>query len=195
MKKVFLFCAFLLCFSAIFSQNATSFFSREAFFLKKIPCDQFSGKKFVFEIAVRSDDTEPAQYIDLRVKETDTKKEHKLKTFSTESRKEQDWTIITVKGTIRKESTHLNVYTHVKGKGDFYFDDLNFYIEITKGKWIQVPVSNPSFEEKEDSIPGYVFNRSGNVDAQFRISKKVFKVGRQSLEVYLPIEYEFSFQQ
>ena len=38
----------------------------------------------------------------------------------------------------QEEAHKLLFYASVNGNGDFYFDDINFYIEDAPGKWRQL---------------------------------------------------------
>ena len=54
MKKTVLFPFFLFCFLSVFAQSSSFHFADEFYFVKEIPVNNYGGKQFRYEIAVRS---------------------------------------------------------------------------------------------------------------------------------------------
>ena len=48
-------------------------------------------------------------------------------------------------GQVHEEASKLLFYASVNGNGDFYFDDVNFYIEECPGKWKQLALIQSFF--------------------------------------------------
>jgi hypothetical protein len=104
--------------------------------------------------------------------------------FFVETRLEQEWTIFTVIGKIEKGANKLLFYASVNGNGNFYFDDINFYVEELKGRWKQIPLYNASFEiTKPDIFAGYYVSKRRAHNLLVNLSEQVYKTGSQSLNV------------
>jgi hypothetical protein len=185
MKKVFpiLFaCLFTL---TSFAQNALYHYPEEFYFVKEVSASAFSGKNFRYEIAVKSDPADTLSKVRIHGVGVGKGPDDFLKSnFTVETRTEQEWTIYTVVGTVQPGAVRLWFYAAVNGNGNFYFDDLSFYVEEYAGRWKQVPLFNHSFEEKSKNIfTGYYVStrKSGTVRTQ--LTDDVVKTGQYSLYV------------
>jgi hypothetical protein len=185
MKKTLLFPLLLCCFLSGFAQSHVYHFVEEFYFVKEISVVNYSGKQFRYEIAVKSDPADTLSKVRIHGIAAGRGKEAFIKSsFSLETRVEQEWTIYTVIGRVDENAHKLLFYASVNGNGDFYFDDINFYVEETKGKWKQLPLYNPSFEiTKPDIFAGYYVSKRRAAGLLVHLSEQVFKTGSQSLNV------------
>lgn len=186
MKKIYaIFFAIVCAFTSYSQSPALYHYAEDFYFVKEIPTYALAGKNFRFEIAVKSDPADSLSKVRIHgvgagKGEDDFLNSH----FEVESRKEQDWTIYTVVGTVQPDAKRLWFYAAVNGNGRFYFDDLSFYIEEQPGKWNQLRLFNPSFEEKQpDIFAGYFVNRRRSANVRTYLCKDVVKTGRYSLLV------------
>jgi hypothetical protein len=193
MKKFFLFPIFLLSIIVSNAQSASYHFVEEFYFVKEISVINYRGKQFRYEIAVKSNPADTLSKVRIHGIASGKGKEDFLKSnFILETREEQDWTIYTIAGKIQDESYKLLFYASVNGNGDFYFDDVNFYVEETKSKWRQVPLFNHSFEiTKPDIFAGYYVSKRRQQGLLVHLSGEIYKTGNLSLNIktsgYIPV--------
>ena len=185
MKKTLLFPLFLFCFFASFAQSSRYHFAEEFYFVKEISVDNHRGRQFRYEIAVRSNPADTLSKIRIHGIAAGKGKEDFIKSgFSLESRKEQEWTVYTIAGKVQEEAYKLLFYASVNGNGNFYFDDVSFYIETTPGRWKQLELFNHSFEiSKPDIFAGYYVSKRRSDGLSIRLSEKIYKTGHLSLNV------------
>jgi len=185
MKKTLLFSLFLFCFIISFAQSGWYHFAEEFYFVKEISVTNYRGKQFRYEIAVRSNPADTFSKIRVHGIAAGKGREDFIKSnFVLESRIEQEWTIYTIAGQIQDGVYKLLFYSSVNGNGDFYFDDINFYIEEKQGKWKQLELFNPSFEiSKPDIFAGYYVSKRRSDGLSVHLSDRVFKTGNLSLNV------------
>lgn len=185
MKKTLLFPLLLCCFFTSFSQSASYHFVEEFYFVKEISVKHYHGKQFRYEIAVKSNPSDTLSKVRIHGIASGKGKEEFIKSnFLLETRVEQDWTIYTIAGKINNEDYKLLFYASVNGNGDFYFDDVNFYVEESRGKWKQVTLYNPSFEiSKPDMFAGYYVSKRRDAGLWVHLSEQTYKTGSQSLSV------------
>ncbi|MBL0133673.1 MAG: hypothetical protein IPP79_06560 [Chitinophagaceae bacterium] len=75
-------------------------------------------------------------------------------------------------------------FTAVNGNGDFYFDDISFYIELEPGQWKQLYLRNTSFEAHAAGLfDGFYVSKRKSSTLTTKPSESVFKTGHQSLYV------------
>ena len=184
MKKTLLFPILLFCFTS-FSQSSWYHFAEEFYFVKEISVGGFKNKQFRYEIAVRSNPADTLSKIRIHGIAAGKGKEDFLKSsFSLETRTEQEWTVYTIVGKVHQDAHRLLFYASVNGNGDFYFDDVNFYIENSPGRWKQLELFNPSFEiSKPDIFAGYYVSRRRSEGLRVNLSARVYKTGHSSLNV------------
>lgn len=186
MKKSFLFFAVILFSIICYSQRAVQYhYAEEFYFVKEIPALSLRGKQFRYEIAVRSNPADTLSKIRIHGIAAGKGSDDFIKSdYELETRSEQDWTVYTVVGKVDDAAYKLWFYAGVNGNGDFYFDDVNFYYEITPGKWKQLKLYNPSFEiNAPDIFAGYFVSKRKSEKFRIRTNDEVFKTGRQSLNV------------
>ncbi|MBC7827463.1 MAG: hypothetical protein H7122_06950 [Chitinophagaceae bacterium] len=185
MKKTLLFPLFLFFCIISFAQSTRYHFAEEFYFVKEISVSNYKGKQFRYEIAVRSNPTDSFSKIRVHGIASGKGKEDFIKSnFAIESRIEQEWTIYTIAGQVQDEAYKLLFYSSVNGNGDYYFDDVNFYIEEQPGKWKQLEVFNPSFEiRKPDIFAGYYVSKRRSDGLNVHLSNQIYKTGNLSLNV------------
>jgi hypothetical protein len=185
MKKTLLFPLFVFCFIASFAQSPWYHFAEEFYFVKEIAVTNYRGNQFRYEIAVRSSPADTLSKIRIHGIAAGKGKEDFIKSnFILETRVEQEWTIYTIAGQIQEEAYRLLFYASVNGNGDFYFDDVTFYVEDAPGKWKQLELFNPSFEiSKPDIFAGYYVSKRRSEGLKVHLSEKVYKTGHLSLNV------------
>lgn len=185
MKKTWLFTVFLLCFIISFGQSGWYHFAEEFYFVKEISVADYKGKQFRYEIAVKSNPADTFSKIRIHGIASGKGKEEFIKSnFVLESRVEQEWIIYTIIGQVQDEAYKLLFYASVNGNGNFYFDDVNFYIEEKTGRWKQLQLFNPSFEiSKPDIFAGYYVSKRRSDGLRVHLSDQVFKTGHHSLSI------------
>ena len=185
MKKILLFPILLLCFITSFGQSPLYSFAEEFYFVKEISVSSYWNKQFRYEIAVRSNPADTLSKIRIHGIAAGKGKEDFIKSnFALETRVEEDWTVYTIVGTVQEDAYRLLFYSSVNGNGDFYFDDVNFYIETFPGRWKQLELYNPSFEiSKPDIFAGYSVSKRRSEGLRVHLSEYVYKTGHSSLNV------------
>lgn len=187
MKKIYGIFFATLCVLTSYAQTPATWhhYAEEFYFVKEVPAISLQGKNFRYEIAVKADPADTLSKV--RIHGIGVGKGHEdflNSNFTVETRNEQEWTIYTVIGTVNPEAKKLWFYAAVNGNGSFYFDDLNFYIEDSPGKWRQLNLFNASFEERQhDIFAGYYVNKRRSATVQTMLSKAVAKTGEKSLLV------------
>lgn len=183
MKKAFLFLLLSIIAIPNFAQGDRRISASRFHFIKEIDCSDYTNKRFRYEIAVRSPEAFAEKSVKIEVASSINNVEIKKPASIVESRREQEWVIFSVMGTIGTQCEKLSFRMIVNGKGQFYFDDVNLYIEENPSKWKQLTLHNPSFEEESTSVPGYIINNPRNTAMTYTLSRDVYKVGKQSLLV------------
>ncbi|MDF2190966.1 hypothetical protein [Paraflavitalea sp. CAU 1676] len=187
MKKIV--CIFFACVCAFVSPAQTPaawfHYAEEFHFVKEVPATSMQGKNFRYEIAVKSNPSDSLSKVRIHGIGVGSSGEPLTgNEFTIETREEQDWTVYTVVGTVRADAQQLWFYASVNGNGNFYFDDISFYLEESPGKWKQLTLFNPSFEEKQaDIFAGYQVNKRRSATVQTMLSAEVVKTGHHSLLV------------
>ena len=185
MKKLLFIC---LLASACFTSQAQSqwyYYAEEFYFVKEVPVKEFRGKNFRYEIAVKAQPSDTLSKVRVHGINVGKGREDYIHTdFNLETRVEQDWTIYTVAGTVDENAWKLWFFTAVNGNGDFYFDDISFYIELEPGQWKQLYLRNTSFETHGAGIfDGFYVSKRKSSTLTTKPSESVFKTGHQSLYV------------
>lgn len=185
MKKVYP--IFLACLFAIpsFAQTSWYHFAEEFYFVKEVQVSDYTGKNFRYEIAVKSDPTDSLSKVRIHGIGVGKGPDDFLNSdYQVESRVEQEWTIYTVIGKVQPEAVRLWFYSAVNGNGNFYFDDVAFYIEDTPGHWKQLWLFNHSFEEKSpDIFAGYYVSKRRSSGVKTQLCSDYYKTGKYSLLV------------
>jgi len=185
MKRIILFT--LIAFTTIsgFSQSQWYYFAEEFYFVKEVPVNDFHGKNFRYEIAVKSKPTDTLSKVRIHGINVGKGKDDFINSdFTVESRTEQEWTIYTIVGKVDENATRLWFYTAVNGNGSFYFDDISFYVELEPGQWKQLMLPNTSFESSNKNIfEGYYVSKRASKTLTTQVSNQVYKTGKRSLQV------------
>lgn len=177
---------FLLFFAhACIAQSVWYHFPEEFYFVKEVPITMWHGKNFRYEIAVKANPSDTLSKVRIHGIAVGRGKNDFINSpFNVESRTEQDWMVYTVVGTIDTDASKLWFYAAVNGNGNFYFDDVSFYVEDTPHHWRQLRLFNSSFEEKsQDIFAGYFVSRRKSPTLQTKLSREFFKTGGRSLLV------------
>lgn len=185
MKRILLF-LLAACGSLAYGQNTLSPDYPGSFvFLKEIRAEALPGKNFRYEIAVRAEQGEDLSNLSLHAScQNGSGQEEEVLGFRIETRQEQDWTVYTLIGEAGSDCRALRFYTAVKGTGHYYFDDVSFYLQDQPHHWEQLKLDNPSFEEGENNLfDGYLVKSGPSAGTEARLSRQVYKTGRQSLEI------------
>ena len=185
MRKCLLFLIILSCFNTSFAQSVSYHFAEEFYFVKEIGVTHYKGKQFRYEIAVMSNPSDTLSKTRIHgVACGKGKNDFLNSSFSLETRIEQEWTVYTIVGTIQPGASRLLFYASVNGNGDFYFDDVNFYVEESAGRWKQLQLFNPSFEiSAPDIFAGYYVSKRRADGLKVHLSDEIYKTGTLSLNV------------
>ncbi|HYF32409.1 MAG TPA: hypothetical protein VD993_14895 [Chitinophagaceae bacterium] len=170
---------------AAFSQTDWYYFPDEIYFVKEVSAKDLRGKEFRYQIAVKAAATDTFSKVRINGVAAGKGREDFLNNsnFSKQQSTESEWTIYTISGTIPQEAWKLWFYSAVNGNGEFYFDDVQFYIK-EGNDWVQLELSNPSFEEDHKNIfKGYYVNNRQTPHLKTAISKTVSHHGEHSLHV------------
>jgi len=184
MKKIYAIFFAILCALTANSQSPAAYHYTEAFyFIKEIPVDLLGGVNFRYEIAVKANASDTLSKVNIHGVGVRKGTEESINgNFTIETRQEQEWTIYTVIGKIDRNADRLRFYASVNGNGNFYFDDISFYLEAKPGKWRQLSLYNSSFEEEDpDIFAGYSISRTKSNRVQTLISRDVVKSGKRAL--------------
>ena len=181
MKKVLSVLFAAVCVTSSFAQSEKQLLTQEFYFIKEIAVTTYEGQNFRYEIAVQTEN--PSDITIQGIPHIQGKKEAQESNFKVETRKEQEWTIYTVIGTVPSKATGISFYAAVN-KGKFYFDDVSFYVEKVPGQWKQIRLYNHSFEETTpDIFAGYLVNKRESGTLKTGLAKDVYKTGNYSLFV------------
>lgn len=168
-----------------YSQSQWYYYTEEFYFVKEVPVKDFRGKNFRYEIAVKENPADTLSKIRVHGINVGKGDEDFINSdFTVETRKEQEWTIYTIAGTVDENAVRLWFYTAINGNGSFYFDDISFYIEQEPGQWKQLKLPNTSFESKSNNIfDGYYVSKRNSRTLSTQVSTQVYKTGKRSLLV------------
>lgn len=181
MKKVLSVLFAAACAISSFAQSEKQLLTQEFYFIKEVAVSTYTGQNFRYEIAVQTNN--PADITIQGIPHIQGKKEAQQSEFKVETRKEQEWTIYTVIGTVPAKATGISFYAAVN-KGKFYFDDVSFYVEKAPSQWKQVRLYNHSFEETTpDIFAGYLVNKRESETLKTGLNNSVYKTGNYSLFV------------
>lgn len=185
MKRMILFTLLACATIAGYSQSQWYYYTEEFYFVKEVPVNDFHGKNFRYEIAVKADPTDTLSKVRIHGINVGKGKDDFINSdFTVESRIEQDWIIYTIVGKVDENATRLWFYTAVNGNGNFYFDDISFYIEQEPGQWKQLLLPNTSFESANKNIfDGYYVSKRASKTLTTQVSNQVYKTGKRSLQV------------
>ena len=152
-KLLLLFCIISGLQHAAQCQSDWYYFPDEMYFVKEVPARELRGKEFRYQIAVKSMPTDTFSKVRINGVAAGKGMDDFLNnsTFNKQITTEGDWTIYTITGVVPQEAWKLWFYSAVNGNGDFYFDNVQFYVR-EGSDWVQLDISNPSFEETNKNI-------------------------------------------
>lgn len=185
MKRIYL-SALMACLACgSFAQSQWYHYTEEFYFVKEVSVEAYRGKQFRYEIAVNEKPSDTLSRVRIHGINVGKGKDAFINSqFDLETRKEQDWTVYTVAGRVDDHASRLWFYSAVNGNGQFYFDDISFYIELSPGQWKQLVLPNTSFESRSSNIfDGYYVSKRAAPGLRTRVSNQVYKTGSRSLEV------------
>jgi hypothetical protein len=186
MKKLFALSALFICIRfAAHSQSDWYYFPDEIYFVKEVPVKELRGKEFRYQIAVKAAVADTFSKVRINGVAAGKGKEDFINNsdFQKQQSTEGDWTIYTITGIVPAEAWKLWFYSAVNGNGEFYFDNIQFYIR-EGNDWIQLELSNPSFEENNKNIfTGYYVSNRSTPHLKTELSKTVSFHGEQSLKI------------
>ena|SRR3954463_2654622 len=150
------------------------YFPDEIYFVKEVPAKEFRGKHFRYEIAVKATATDTFSKVRINGVGIGKGSDDFLNnsSFTKGFRRENDWIIYSITGTVPNEAWKMWFYSAVNGNGEFYFDDINFSVE-EDGEWMEVELTNASFEESSKNIfNGYFVSTRKSPHLKIDISKQ-----------------------
>ena len=186
MKKLILLFAILACLQhTAFSQSDWYYFPDEMYFVKEVPAKELRGKEFRYQIAVKAMPADTFSKVRINGVAAGKGMEDFLNNskFAKEQTTDGDWTIYTITGTVPAEAWKLWFYSAVNGNGNFYFDNVQFYVR-EGNDWVQLDISNPSFEtENKNIFKGYYVSNRTTPHLKTLVTRTVAFHGEQSLQV------------
>ncbi len=186
MKKPLLFLLFIACFQlTAFSQSDWYYFPDEIYFVKEVPARELRGKEFRYQIAVKAMPADTFSKVRINGVAAGKGLQDFINNsnFTKELVTENGWTIYTITGTVPPEAWKLWFYSAVNGNGEFYFDDVQFYLKEGTN-WVQLDLNNPSFEENKKNIfTGYYVSNRNSPNLRTALTKSEAFHGEQSLQV------------
>jgi hypothetical protein len=186
MKKLILAGLILACSQlTALGQSDWYYFPDEIYFVKEVPVKEMRGKEFRYQIAVKSAASDTFSKVRINGVAAGKGKDDFINnsSFTKEQTTENGWTIYTISGTVPQDAWKLWFYSAVNGNGEFYFDNLQFHI-LEGQDWIQLELSNPSFEENNKNIfKGYYVSNRSTPHLKTAVSKTTAYHGESSLQV------------
>ncbi|HKP32290.1 MAG TPA: hypothetical protein VJT83_06165 [Chitinophagaceae bacterium] len=185
MKTLVLLVATLCCALKLSAQNEWYYFPDEMYFVKEVPVKEFRGKHFKYTIAVNANAADTFSKVRINGVGVGKGNEDFLNNaeFTKGFKKENNWTIYTITGTVPRAAWKLWFYAAVNGNGEFHFDNIEFYIE-DNGEWIEIELPNTSFEKNSKNIfEGYYVSNRNSPHLKTELTTDVAYHGSQSLRV------------
>lgn len=186
MKKLILLVAVIACLQhTAFSQADWYYFPDEMYFVKEVPAKHLRGKEFRYQIAVKAMPTDTFSKVRINGVAAGRGMDDFINNskFAKEQTTDGDWTIYTISGTVPEEAWKLWFYSAVNGNGNFYFDNVQFYVR-EGNDWLQLDISNPSFEaESKNIFKGYYVSNRTSPHLKTLVTRTVSFHGEQSLQV------------
>ncbi len=184
MKALVLACI-LLSYLQSSAQNEWFYFPDEVYFVKEVSVKEFRGKTFKYQVAVdaRASDT----FSKVRINGVGVGKGNddflNNSAFTKNTHKENGWTIHTITGQVPQEAWKLWFYNAVNGNGEYFFDNVRILIE-ENGEWIELELSNGSFENKSRNIfDGYYVSTRKSSHLKAELTNNHSFHGEQSLHI------------
>jgi hypothetical protein len=160
-------------------------FSDEIYFVKEILAKDFRGKHFRYEIAVKANASDTFSKVRINGVGVGKGPNDFLNnsSFTKGYHIENNWTIYSITGTVPEQAWKLWFYSAVNGNGEFYFDNINFFIE-EDGEWMEIELPNASFEENNKNIfNGYFVSARKSPHLKTSVTKEEAYHGDYSLHI------------
>lgn len=186
MKKLLL--LFFICASiqfSAYSQSEWFYFPDEIYFVKEVPAKDLRGKEFKYQIAVKALPTDTFSKVRINGVAAGKGMNDFINNskFSKECATDGDWQVYTITGTVPAEAHKLWFYSAVNGNGNFYFDDIQFFIR-DGNDWLQMDLGNQSFEDMGKNIfKGYYVSNRTSPHLKTLVTRTEVFHGEQSLQV------------
>jgi hypothetical protein len=167
------------------AQNEWYYFPDEIYFVKEVPAKEFRGKHFKYEIAVKADAADTFSKVRINGVGVGKGPDDFLNNsaFTKGYYTENNWTVYTITGIVPEQAWKLWFYSAVNGNGNFYFDNISFFVE-EDGEWLQVELPNESFEESGKNIfNGYYVSTRKSSHLKVDISRDLSFHGDCSLHI------------
>jgi len=161
------------------------YFPDEIYFVKEVPAKDVRGKQFRYQIAVQANASDTFSKVRINGVPAGKGKDDFLNNsnFTKEQTTENGWTIYTITGVVPADCHKLWFYSAVNGNGNFYFDNIQFYI-LEGNDWIEIELNNASFESEDKNIfKGYYVSSRTSPHLKTAVSNTVAYHGDRSLEV------------
>lgn len=185
MKSPSLYCFFacLLFSLSSFAQSERYYFADETYFVKEVSVKEYVGRNFRYTIAVKANPADSLSKVRIHGAEMGKGNEDFINSqLVTNTQTDNDWTIYTLTGKIENNATRVWMYAAVNGNGDFYFDDVEFYVEETPGNWKKIALTNASFEDKSSNIfAGYYISKRSSSTLKTKLADNTAHEGHQSI--------------
>jgi hypothetical protein len=182
MKNLALFLAFALPALATQAQLIRFYYPDAFYFVKEVPVAQQQDKSFHFDISVKENPADSLSRTRIYAIQVRKGKEDIIgKTLIYANAAGDSWKKYSIDGIIDAEATRIRLYVAVNGNGDFYFDNLHFFLAGTAGVLQEKPLANASFEEKK-LLSGYYVSKRFAPDFKLQASP-VAVDGKQSVQV------------
>jgi len=182
MKNLSLGLFFAFTTAAAYAQTDRFYYPDAFYFVKEVHVEQQREKAFHFDISVKENPADTLSRPRIYTIQARKGKEDFIgNTFAYAKAGNGDWKTYSIDGTIDKEATRVWLYVAVNGNGDFYFDNLHFFVADSTGTLQEQKLSNTSFEEKK-LLAGYYQSKHADPTLRLQFSP-LANDGKQSLQV------------
>ena len=166
-------------------QHDWYYFPDEIYFVKEVPAKEFRGKPFRYQIAVKANAADTFSKVRINGVGVGKGQDDFLNNanFTKGYHAENGWTIYTINGTVPEQAWKLWFYSAVNGNGEFYFDNVGFWIQ-EEGEWMEIELPNASFEQSHKNIfNGYYVSTRKTPNLKTAVSNNVAFHGDHSLHI------------
>ena len=182
MKNPSLLLFFTLITAATYAQADRFYYPDAFYFVKEVNVASQKGKAFHFDISVKENPADSLSRPRIYTIQARKGKEDFIgNSFAYAKAGNGDWRTYSIDGTIDQEASRVWLYVAVNGNGDFYFDNLHFFVADSTGALREEKLANTSFEEKK-LLAGYYQSKHASPELRLRFSP-VASDGKQSLQV------------
>jgi len=182
MKNLSLGLFFALATAVTYAQSDRFYYPDAFYFVKEVNVKQQQEKAFHFDISVKENPADTLSHPRIYSIQVRKGKEDFIgNTFAYAKAVDGDWKTYSIDGNIDKEAIRILLYVAVNGNGDFYFDNLHFFMADSSGALREEKLSNTSFEEKK-LLAGYYLSKRTSPDFKLQFSPLATD-GKQSLQV------------